>query len=551
MINQLDTENLQPSDIPHINSISSQVLAYFAPSDIALKNEWDSIQREWLAVADYGKVNQKSCITALIFAGAAISRSDIVLRNDLDKTILDARANYLASQAPPIIPGDTTGSGTVGPARLSRAVKSPHADIIRKAVDLHNLLLSKNKPILKEKITDLLSDASKSLRIGYSLKSLSLPALKTATNEHLYKDKRYESAGDPRQGTSVLDDDKVKVTVPKNFKFSSDYFRCIRQNEGGGDETFWVTFLTYIDNLQEVYELIDRAVKTNTILELNIGSHVKFVTQRKKTPIVSCNSNDINKHWNNPIDFGALRLHKGFFPWAFSGKCIEDDNSEYNAVSEIFDEIGAAAGMISQGASIVVAVSGPTVVAAGAAVVSAAAGVVSLCADIGAAVVDIVNYFDENDLIGDVYVNGDGDHIGAPEIHNHSQEYDTSGALSGGYYKLNCIQTFSGSEQVRRNWSCTTEIKYGKRDQHSGILGMGNSGETNYTIKFSTPMTILLGSGVNLESSRNYSHAEWISGPKLQSDGITTKGKVHWGVSWNHTVTYKPYVNGIRIIHLL
>lgn len=547
-ISQMEVENLRPSDLTALSQLNEKVLGYLGPAPNELRAEWESINKRLIDWANFGQINQKSCLCALILTGAAISRADIPIRNDLDPSILEARRKYLESPVPD--PG--TGEGPVSEASLKTIFSSdPNAEIITQSVNFHNKLFSKNKPLLKQKVKELLSDPSKVMRIGSALSKLNLNSLKVEAAEHLFKNKRYEATGEPRQGNNVTDDEKFKVSVPKSFILSSDYFRCIRQNEEGSDEIFWVGFMTYIENVQEIFELIDKAVKTNRLLELNISKYVKFATRRHKTSIINCNSADGNKHWNSTFDFGSLRLYNGFFPWAFDGQCIEDDNQEYQVVSEVFDEIGDAAGLISQGALMVAAVSGPTVVAAGATLVSAAAGVVSLCADISQGVVDIANFFDDNDLIGDVTINGNGDYIGAPELHNHSEEYSTTGAYSGGYYKLNCIQTFTGSEKVKRAWTCYNEIKHGRTDTHSGILGMGNSGDESYSIKFSTPMTILNGYGVDLRSSRKYSHAEWKSPPKLQSNKITAKGVVHWGLTFNHTIKYQPFVMGTKIIQLL
>ncbi len=547
-ISQVEVENLRPSDLTVLTQLNEKVLDYLGPASNELRAEWESINNRLIDWASFGQINQKSCLIALLLAGAAISRSDIPIRNDLDPSILEARRKYLESQ----IPDPGTGGGPVGGVSLKTISSSdPNAEIITQSVNFHNKLFSKNKPLLKQKVKELLSDPAKVIRVGSTLSKLNLNSLKVEAAENLFKTKRYEATGEPRQGNNVTDDEKFKVSVPKNFKLSSDYFRCIRQNDSGGDEIFWVGFMTYIENIKEIFELIDEAVKTNRLLELNISKHIKFATKRHKTPIIKCNSAEINKHWNSTFDFGTLRLYNGFFPWAFDGQCIEDDNQEYLVVSEVFDEIGDAADLISQGALVVAAVTGPTVVAAGATIVAAAAGVVSLCADISQGVVDIANFFDDNDLIGNVTINGKGDYIGAPELHNHSEEYSTSGAYSGGYYKLNCMQTFTGSEKVKRTWTCYNETKHGRIDTHSGILGMGNSGDETYSIKFSTPMTILAGYGVNLISSRNYSHAEWISPPRLHSNKKTVKGEVHWGLTFNHTIKYQPYVLGTKIIQLL
>lgn len=541
---------LKSDDIDAIKMIGKQGEKYLKQQYQQLVPAWQKYIKFLIYVATYGEENRRHTIAAMLLAGAAICRPDlVVLREDLDISIKQAREQYMislsAGRSGDVV-DDGSISGTTGNVFADQMVYG-YKLFFKKMKTGGALDIAIRKLLMN---TDKVLNADKVLRVGYSLHTLSLGALAQANATNIINDKIFNNIGNTELGNDTISGSEK---APSYFKLKPYGFYCRELNDScGNDLIFWTAYFSSIENLNEVYKMIDDAVKSGSTenLQLQLGREIKYKLQKWETSKTEC------EHTENiyPISMetigsgpnGELRICQGFFPWSFSAVCTEDDNNEYEAVSDVVDTVGDYAGYVSQGASITASVSGPTPVAAGAAIVGTVATVVSLACDITEAVIDIVNYFDENDTIGYVQISGNGDYI------NHATNpspipvnYPTSDGNSGGLYELSVQEIYTVDESVTRTWRCFTQTKYSKEEKHAGILGCGNSGESDVEVTFTRPMDFILSSEINKKSA--HGNVIWINEPVLNETKKKATGKVHWGVDLNHTVTFETSINGIAI----
>lgn len=522
-------------DLAQIKSMTQEV-GIFLKKDPKFSKEWDQFSAFMAMIAEYGAVNPANTVSALILSGAAVAIPNIILRPDLDISIRTARDQYQQQNA-----------GSVQPSSSAGIAGDP---FVQYSVNVYKKLMGHlaANSVLSTAIRSLLIGTTKKLRVGYGMHTLKLSEVEANCNNFFRNSVRNSTSG----GTQPGNDIKEKTAfAPKYFQLKVPDYKCYEQNETGNDRVFWTSFFIYVSNLQDVYNKIDQAIRNGSIdtLELKLGTDIQYTMLNNKSGLnEECTAG--NTYPFN-LAFDQLRLVQGFFPWSACLKCIEDDNSEYAAVSEVFDEIGDTAQVISQGASIVAAVSGPTVVGAGAAVVSSISSMVSLGCDIAEAVVDIVNFFDDNDYIGRVDLSNPGDYLLVPENPNPPKnEKETHDGDSGGLYSAFIQECTFEREPVNRMWRVFSEIKETEEQSHAGILSCGNSGELGVKLTFSQPMTLFVKPGW-ISKTSSYGHAEWTSGPDSCDGGLSCEGNVHWGVNSNHTVTFTAGVQAYRFFNHL
>ena len=122
-------------------------------------------------------------------------------------------------------------------------------------------------------------------------------------------------------------------------------------------------------------------------------------------------------------------------------------------------------------------ITGPAAIATSA--LSVVASGVALIADVVSAVVGIVNYFDENDIIGTVHIDGEADYSCASEaeaLNTYPSEmpFDPIVSGSGSEYKLGYNVCYSPEIDIyQRNWEVIIDVN-SATFSHSGILGSGH-----------------------------------------------------------------------------
>jgi hypothetical protein len=227
--------------------------------------------------------------------------------------------------------------------------------------------------------------------------------------------------------------------------------------------------------------------------------------------------------------------------------CVEEDDSEYEAINEVIDTIDEIAETIGYGASTVASLAGPTPAGAAAGAVAGVASIVSFACDVAGAVVDIVNFFDENDTIGFVDQQGLHDYAGVP-AQTTDQFALEAGKVRGARYLIRTEYTLAGREQFNRMWRYQQDTVYGDW-QHRDPFGFhGGSGDDITSLTFSDSVHSLFTHGVQCNYEAGVRHAEWKAAPQLQNDNRTVRGVVHWGVSWENEIDYRAWASGLRFL---
>lgn len=553
-LNLLLKSVLKPADIKLIRSISKGANS-LVNNDRRLTGELDNFCRFLELIAQYGSTCPVNTVSALILSGAAIAMPNIpLLRQDLDISIRDARQSYQ----------NQTRGGTVSSSG-GQYLGDP---FVQDLVNIYSTLC-KNMNMngkLAAAIKGLITDSSKPLRVGFSMNTLKLSEIQKQCDNFFRGNTKHQTNGGVQPGNKQ---DVRESTAPSKFQLKIPHFFCHETNENGGDQIFWVAYFSRITNLDIVYSKIDAAISGGSIseLELVLRSDIQYTFEKNKSePLPGCvvrpQYYDLR---TKPGDFGfgPYDIVEGFFPWSCCISCFEDDDQEYDAVNEVVDQVGDTADLISKGASVVAACSGPTVVSAGASIVASLAGVVSLGCDITEGIVDIVNYFDNDDYLGRINlplpdsVDFGGDYLERPivTVPDFSIETEATDGTSKGTYSIQTQEYLLPplKEHIIRNWRVLHEAVIDKEEEHAGILGCGNSGDSPYKLSFSQQMISAPGVPIvtdGVQKLSSYGHAEWKDGllPQLKNNNTYCEGDIHWGVNANHTVKFKAGVNVYKFL---
>jgi hypothetical protein len=523
----IEPRNLREEDKGVIEDLDKLVKSLTQGKYAQYYGQWVPVQQKLLEFCDFGLTGRVETIAAMILAGAVINREDIKineLRSGLDTSLL---AEAQKTRNIPITKSD------------NKFAKSYDA-----------LRISDPKRTLSQKIHKLLTDTTIShLRIGKSLSTLSLQAIEDARQKFFTPSRILERGGQNKRLYTGSSPSVITAPDEINLNFTSVF--CEHQTERTQDEVFWLTYFTYIPDLATLYSEIDNAIKsckpgTPPMYQKQIQLNVNPKTDIRKTPISSYTTG-ITQKINFPI--GLIHLVEGFGPWHCHVAGYEDDNQEYDAISDVLDQISDYAGYVSEGAEVVAAVSGPTVVTAGAVVVAAAAKNAQVCTEIGSACVKIANYLDEDDFLGSHDV---------PDLSQAKSDYANLGpgsVIHGPYdlgnYQITAMENRIGQVTISRNWTLkATQGSQTYISKHTwGSPGIKKDINVNFQMDSQTSWISL--SGVNHDCVDNKlgdkGHGEWKEGPQLGNNQRTITGKIHVGKSGYGTIKDTAWVQGEEI----
>jgi hypothetical protein len=497
---------------------------------------------------------QRQIVAASLLAGAAIKTQSLQLRPDLHPDLYQARADMLKIDinVPPLSPDQ--------PARVFRArpnTETAEVAKYKRFITCHDVLTRRMSTggKLDSAIRAFLTDSNKSLAPLGSLRTLDSSAIENAQKNAILGKK--VARVNPIPCTSLK---TANAYAPKQMAVSLNRFKCVRQKEKGGtDKIFWGGSFARCTNLPQVYAQIEQIMKQENPPAFDLDFHWSMSSFVRPTEggLFDVNS---NSQW---IDFGSSSVifeqefYNGFGPWAGVLFCIEDDAAEYDAVGEVIDTVGDYAQVVGQTATIVSVlaaaggVTGPLAVAAGA--VSTAASVVNIAADVAGAVVDIVNFFDDDNMIGSINLSGPGDHAEArqEDIKKGTlpQPYDLQESTSGAHYKIEIGTTYTPLAEFNRTWKCTdTDYFFPEKGWYEKGGGFtGNKGDITKIITFDPAVNSIEATPVTIQDSSGPGNAYVMKGyPKLESNNTVGIIKVHWGIQAIRSFKFKFNLKALR-----
>jgi hypothetical protein len=536
LLMSFDPNNMSKEDKPILETLNTAARSYLAGND-ELMHEWDSAYARFANMIEWGSGSDRDLIAALILAGAAIDRDDVELRPDLSPSLVEARQKYqqaIAAQ-PSIIWGNIIDT---------LPMPRPKANFVVKLARNYRIVKANMAPDsrLNVAIKTLLQDDSKSLRVGEDFRTLDIDKL-NGERDRRFKE-RPVGVSTIRPNTNGSGQQYRKMYAPTSLELKAINFDCIKRQEDSTDEIFWVTQFYKVKNLVEVYNQIDDAIKNERWNELDLN------IEWERQSWLSGLHNNIDENSDNvPLNhrMGLAEIHYGFCPWVCNMTCVEQDDSEYEAVNEVIDTIDEIAETIGYGASTVATLAGPSPAGAVAGAVAGAASIVSFACDVAGAVVDIVNFFDENDTIGFVDQQGLYDYAGVSAQTTDPFSLE-AGKIRGARYLIRTEYTLAGQEQFNRMWRYEQDTVYGPW-QHRDPFGFhGGSGDDITTLRFNNPVHSLFAHDVQCNYEAGVRHAEWKAPPQLQNDNLSVRGVVHWGVSWENEIDYRAWVSGLRFL---
>jgi hypothetical protein len=502
------------------------------------KEVWKSRNKILDELLYWGWGTNRNLLSAMFLAGAAIAHPEWVLRTDLAPSLLEARAAYAASK-PSVSPSDLTQ-----PVLKKLSPKGPSPFIQELAEGYRRLVLKAKGGKLDTAIKTLLQDKTKPLRVGRGFSTLDIEVLNQARSEHFLTARKATAW---RNWLGDMHSEPRDAYAPTASRLKALEFKCLcTQDAVTDDEIFWTCIYMSVDNLEEIYQIIDKAILNGTIATVDLP--IKWRMQGSKS-ILFKGLNPSKPPQTLNMDLGQANIYNGFSPWSAVLACVEDDDAEYDAVVEVVDTIGDAAEVISKGARSVAAMAGPSFLGVAAAAVASAASLIDLGADIVSAVVDIVNYFDNDDTIGFVYANGAGDYILDAPPPADPQKLATkalrASSRSGeGAYQITTQEVLSGNQgPFKRAWRYRAWDAMGEATKHDPIGFWGGEGDDLVELYTGGEVDRFLpGSYVAHEplSPKDAAHAEWVEGPTLQANKVKVEGKVHWGVRGENSITYSP-----------
>jgi hypothetical protein len=410
-IEALESTKMRPADEREIEAIDRDIkdLGYEIP-------EWAKLRDRLADNAVCGAITDSKILVNMLAVGRALSRneSDFPVFNTKTKTLC---RSFLRKQKKP--------SFLQLCYRLYRALNPRRGGKIIKNLD---------------SLLDL--DVNPS-RAGKALSKIDVAYLEEIFKASFQASQQAVAvnSGGPQTELGLKQSASTSMTVTLN------QFFCREQNDNLSDMIEWVAFKTTVKNLEEVYNQIDDAIKDGSTkdLRLTIDWHRETIRTAPTTGVVERTA-------GYPLDvsLGAIDIHNGFSPWSIRVNCVEIDDDEYDEINEVIDQIDAAAELLSGVGQTVAIAGGPTVIGAAGAVAAAAGSFVSAACDLTEAVIDIINYFDEDDLIGTAELYSEEDYTGFDETKSNNDTLTASGNTEGlydlevGYYETWWIEKEKG-----------------------------------------------------------------------------------------------------------
>lgn len=536
LLMSIDPNNMSKKDKIVLEAIDTAAKNYLS-SDAELKHEWNDMFESLKNMIEWGADSDRGLIAALILAGAAIDRPDVTLREDLSQSLVEARQKYQAvihAQPSPLL------STVIERLEMPRSKANFVVNIAKSYKVIKTKMDTGSK--LDAAIKSLLQDNTKPLRVGYDFRNLDIDRLIQERDSRFGKKPVGESTILPNTSGSGQKD--RQIVAPTSLELKAINFDCIKRQEDSTDEIFWVAHFYRMKNLVEVYNQIDEAIRNERLNKLELD------LEWERNSWVSSVHTGTNENSNKvPLNhnIGLTDIHHGFCPWICNITCVEEDDSEYEAINEVIDTIDDIAETIGYGASTVAVLSGPTPAGAVAGAVASVADIVSFACDVVGAVVDIVNFFDENDTIGFTDQQGLYDYAGVPAQTTDPFPLQV-GKLRGAKYLIRTEYNLAGQESFNRIWRYEQATVHGSWKHHDPFGFHGGSGDDVTTLQFSNPVHSLIAHGVQDNFEAGVRHAEWKAAPQLQNDQRTIKGVVHWGVSWENEIDYRAWASGLRFL---
>lgn len=559
----IQLEAITPADKPLIDELDRAVTNYLK-AEPALMQEWRDSSDLVGSILKWGFPTDSRVIAAAILSGAAISLPGVTLRNDVHPSLQEARKAYqhcLDNGIDPKSPGSRVLE--LHPNIVTSPLTPDKPSVVNELADAFSTLMQ--GPTLLDgfmgrqkssidtfgrAIKDLLEDGNKPLRVGVGLHTLDLNAIDQELG------RRFRQGYSSRVDRIPIGDDLQKARLSyareeSTLRLSTS--RCIRRQEDSNDELFWVVYHYSLKNLAEVYDQIDAAMQRGSLGDISLN--FEWQVKAWQSPLFGgINENAAPLQLNAEI--GKAAIHKGFGPWTASLVCIENDDHEYDAISETANTIGDYAKAISLASSTVAAVSGPSPMAVGAAALASVANYVALCCDVTEAVVDIVNFFDEDDVIGFTSFTGRGDYAqDRPVVMRPPQTFEVQAFPArqvgnrsrGGCYEICASEILKGTAQFERTWRFRQFPAEGRKyHKEPDWWVAGCSGEVQVDIALPEPANMLAPGLPNITTdpppgSKN-AHAEWVKGPQLMGDHVHVTGEVHYGTKGHHDIDFTPWV---------
>lgn len=527
-------------------AIKIQSVISRAESKIPANNQAAKIEIEKLKeivsvrIRDNLEPTRKQLISAIILSGAFITRNDIpLLRQNLASSIIKAKENY----------SNTYNRGSITSVDGSTQIDENSYKIIS-----HYKVLTKNfKPNGKffQKIKQLFMDESHYLLLSKELNTLDIQ--KIAKYMEIYLK--------PEQSTSItgknIDSDENWAYSPEKVELKLRKLHCVTpQDRSENDEIFLTHSSVSLSNLTDVYNKLDNYFKTPAKERENLNITFNW---KLRSIVVKPTDSFFHPKPGTPHDFDDLtiftqEIYNGFAPFSAVINVIDDDDDEYEAVSEVIDVIGDFAESISfvtSKVSLLLAgggVTGPAAIATGA--VSSAAALVSLSSDVVGAVVDIVNYFDTNDVIGTINISSNGDYSAITESKALSGEKPDFSRLtgSGAYYEFEYALNYTGISHYKRYWEVILSKNVTQTYKKSGRL-LGRSDDVVIRFVCSEPMDYITGFINKIKTDK--SHCEFIEGPLLERNGSGKYAKVHYGIKMGGKIEFEVTLIAFKIKEIL
>lgn len=405
------------------------------------------------------------------------------------------------------------------------------------------------------------TDPAVRLRLGRELSTLDPVAIERRLSAVLGSQGSMASTI-PHEGNGQDTERTPLLRAPTGVDVRFDWFRCDVEQDTTGDEVFWVCTFVSLKDVAKTVEDIERAIAADANGTAQSAFSFEWTTTTWQSPKRSAPR---GAEVNVAESIGGTAIRRGFGPWCAVVTGIEDDDDEYVAVQEVVHQVGDYAETVSDVAwkvSQIATVVGATHVAAAADAVALGAEVVAVGADVVEAVIEIVNYFDSNDLLGRVSLGAPDDYVGiARGTVDARAPVTAANPDNGARYTVQVSYVYRDSdEEFRRAWRTQSWTTKEKRE-HEWTVG-GLSGEDNIGFVFPEPVNWLMWVGPSYTVDGNNRHAELVSGPtlvptpvRLPSLNITlaanqsATAKVHYGTKAFHGIDYSVEVTGTKLLY--
>jgi len=454
--------------------------------------------------------------------------------------------------------------GTTGPSGGAGTLMDPPIQYI---IDQYKTLTKNVNPggKLANAIKSLLVDPGRPLLLSYELNKLDLDNI-IALNNEAFKPAIVNldtEIIEHRTRSSLLIDNKpVPIPLswaPSEVELKLESLHSVKSDEDP-DSIFIAGSSVELENYLDVYAQVDDFFNSTNPLNEPLEITCNWVYKNSVLPQMDAVPQFYELKTNEDASIGISvfnhKIYNGFYPFTIALSIIEDDDAEYEAVQEVVGEIGEFAKIVQRTSSTISiglaagGITGPAAVATAA--LSTAAECVVLAADVVNAIIGIVNYFDENDLIGTIHINGDGDYSCDTEtesLDKYLSEMESEPEIigSGSDYKLKYAIYYSSPISYQRNWEVVSDITTSQRFEHGGgAFGSGHDQSDVYQCyTIEEGMQAITGL---IQKNPQDASVHWLEEPRL---GIVNGRqykccKVHWGCSAWQNITFDITLEALK-----